>query len=56
LDDLVKKTAEYVGFVGCELDKCDRSFILDGHQKQQRAIALRTMIAVFGIWREGRSN
>jgi hypothetical protein len=28
LDDLVKKTAEYVGFVGGELDKGDRSFIL----------------------------
>ncbi|WP_293339437.1 hypothetical protein [Microcoleus sp. CAWBG58] len=28
MDDLVKKTAEYVGLVGGELDKGDRSFIL----------------------------
>jgi hypothetical protein len=25
------------------------------HQKQERAIAIRTIIAVFGIWCEGRS-
>jgi hypothetical protein len=28
LDDLVNKIAEYVGFVGWELDNGDRSFIL----------------------------
>jgi hypothetical protein len=36
LDDLVNKIAEYVGFVGCGLDKGDRSFILGDRSSETR--------------------
>ncbi|WP_293147581.1 MULTISPECIES: hypothetical protein [unclassified Microcoleus] len=36
MDNLVKKTAEYVGLVGGELDKGDRSFILGDRSSERR--------------------